>query len=149
MTSTAEDDAHVALQCYTLEHGGKEFIHQHVVDAWMAQHADEQTKPIGLTFALVGLYLHLEAGFTGRQVQLAHMALARHRRPWPSFPLPADRGALTAIDVMRVPEGVERDRAIDAWCASVWASYANVRQDVADLLRQHGIIGRDDRKRPH
>ncbi len=31
-------------------------------------------------FALVDLYLACERGYTGRQVQLAHMALARRRR---------------------------------------------------------------------
>jgi hypothetical protein len=128
------------LQCYTLGHGGPEFIHQHVVDAWMAQHADERTKPIGLAFALVGLYLHLEKGFSGRQVQLAHMALGRHRKGWPSFPLPATRGAMTATDVMAAPPGPERDRAIGAWCASVWQAYQPSRNAVAALLVEHGIL---------
>ena len=44
------------------------FIHQHVMDAWAVQTADELTKPIQLTFALVGLYLHVEMAFSGRQV---------------------------------------------------------------------------------
>ncbi|HXG53369.1 MAG TPA: DUF5946 family protein, partial [candidate division Zixibacteria bacterium] len=61
----SEQQSYEQLQCYTLGHGGLEFIHQHVVDAWAAQHADEQTKPIRLTFALVGLYLHVERGFSG------------------------------------------------------------------------------------
>jgi hypothetical protein len=33
------------------------FIHQHVVDAYTAQTADNNTKPIAIIFALVGLYL--------------------------------------------------------------------------------------------
>jgi hypothetical protein len=49
----AEREAYEELQCYTLSHGGHEFVHQHAVDAWAAQHADERTRPIGLTFALV------------------------------------------------------------------------------------------------
>lgn len=63
---TSECDAYNELQCYTLGQGDLAFIHQHVVDSWTAQHADEQTKPISLTFALVGLYLHVEKGFSGR-----------------------------------------------------------------------------------
>ena len=51
----SERHAYDELQCYTLARGDLAFIHQHVVDAWAAQHADERTKPIGLTFALVGL----------------------------------------------------------------------------------------------
>jgi hypothetical protein len=36
-------------------HRDPSFIHQYVVDAFAAQQADEQTKPMKLTFALVGL----------------------------------------------------------------------------------------------
>jgi hypothetical protein len=54
---TPEEDAYHALCSYTLARRDAEFIHQHVVDAYMAQRADERTKPIALTFALVGLYL--------------------------------------------------------------------------------------------
>lgn len=75
----SEQHAYHELQCYTLAHGDVEFIHQHVVDVWAAQHADETTKPIGLAFALVGLYLHVERGVSGRQVQRVHMALARRK----------------------------------------------------------------------
>lgn len=134
-----EREAHEELQCYTLARGDATFIHQHVVDAWTAQHADANTKPIGLTFALVGLYLHLERGTTGREVQRIHMALGRQRRTWPTFPLPHDRGAMTVVDVMAAPAGPERDRAIDAWCGSVWAAFGGCRAVVVALLEQHGV----------
>ena len=124
---------------YSLEHGRAEFLHQHVVDAWAAQHADETTKPIGLTFALVGLYLHLEEGYSGRMVQRAHMDLGKRRRRWPSFPLPSERGTVTVTQVIAAPAGPERDRAIDAWCASVWAAYSHCHRPVAELLGEHGI----------
>jgi hypothetical protein len=138
--AAAERQAYDELQCYTLAHGGREFIHQHVVDAWMAQHADQRTRPVGLTFALVGLFLHLERGFTGRQVQLAHMALGRQSRAWPAFGLPADRGAVTARDVLAASPGPERDRMIDEWCASVWAAFHDQRPAVEALLIRHGIV---------
>lgn len=105
----------------------------------MAQHADERTKPIGLTFALVGLYLHVERGFSGREVQRAHMSLGRRKRTWPSFELPRERGSVTARQVMAAAPGPERDRAIDAWCASVWEAFGESRQAVAALLERHGI----------
>ena len=137
---TAEEEAYHELCAYTLMHGDPEFIHQHVVDAYMAQHANEQTKPIGITFALVGLYLHLEKGFSGRHVQRAHMTLGKEKRPWPSFALPPDRGSMTAADVLAKPAGPERDRTIDAWCQSVWTPYREgSRQTIIDLLRQYGI----------
>lgn len=134
------EDAFHELCGYTIAHRDPAFIHQHVVDAFAAQHADEQTKPIALTFALVGLYLHLEAGRTGKQVQRVHMQLARRKHQWPSFPLPANRGKITAASVLAVPAGPARDRAIDAWCASVWEAYRESHSAVADLLHRHGIL---------
>src|SRR5262247_2885212 len=73
------EDAYNELCYYTLAHRDPSFIHQHVVDAFAAQNADEQTKPIKLTFALVGLYLHVEKRFSGRKVQRVHMDLARKK----------------------------------------------------------------------
>ncbi len=136
---SSEQDAYNELQAYTLAKGDLDFIHQHVVDAWAAQHADVHTKPIALTFALVGLYLHLQRGFSGRQVQRAHMMLANRGKNWPRFRLPEDRGAVSAVDVMATQAGAERDRAIDDWCSAVWAAFEGSHQEVANLLRRHGI----------
>jgi len=138
MDSAAERDAYDELCAYTLTHGDITFIHQHVVDAWAAQHATPASKPIGVTFALAGLYLHVERQLTGRQVQLAHMKMARQKRSWPTFVLPEQRGAMVAIDVMRAPEGEERDRAIDAWAASVWNAFSMNRPTLVRLLAEYG-----------
>ena len=138
--AASERQAYDELQCYTLGHGSPGFIHQHVVDAWAAQHADEQTKPIGLAFALIGLYLHVERRFSGRQVQRVHMKLGRRRRTWPSFPLPRERGSVTAVQVMAAQAGPERDKAIDSWCASVWDAFRDSHRAVAELLKHHGIL---------
>jgi hypothetical protein len=127
------------LCCYTLERRDATFIHQHVVDAFTAQHADERTKPITLVFALVGLYLHVERNFTGKQVQRAHMTLAVRKRQWPPIVLPSSRGTMTAADVLAVPAGPERDKAISDWCRCVWAEFAANRQTLAELLREYGI----------
>src|SRR5437899_12817476 len=83
------------LALYTLMHPDPAFIHQYVVDAFAAQRADAQTKAITLTFALVGLYLHIERNYSGKDVQRVHSLLARHRRPWPTFTLPEDRGEIS------------------------------------------------------
>ena len=137
---SAEDDAYNELCCYTLNHGDSAFIHQHVVDAWNAQHATAQSKPIGVTFALIGLYLHIERQVTGKDVQRVHMRLAREKHTWTKFALPADRGSITAIDVMKSPPGPERARAIDTWCASVWEAFRLNRETVIALLMEHKII---------
>ena len=132
----ADDAAYHELCAYTLTHGDAAFIHQHVVDAFTAQQADGSTKPIALTFALAGLYLHVEKGLTGRQVQRIHMRMARARQTWPRFPLPADRGALTAADVIKSPAGPERDAAIDRWCADVWSAFVETRATLEELLKR-------------
>jgi Family of unknown function (DUF5946) len=88
---TSQEEAYDELRCYTLALREPSFIQQHVIDAFVAQHSNEQTKPIAIVFALVGLHLYLERGFSGRQVQRAHMQLARHKRLWSSFTLPLER----------------------------------------------------------
>lgn len=124
------------LRFYTLSHPDRDFfIHQYVVDAYAAQYADEHSKPIGVAFALMGLYLHLEKSFTGRQVQLAHMRLARHQPALPTFEFPADRGAITPSDVLEAAPGPERDQAIRDWSASVWASWSASHDKVAQWMK--------------
>jgi len=67
------------------------------------------------------------------------MQLARRKRTWPTFALPPNRGATTALDVMAAPAGPERDRAIHEWCVTVWEAFAANRQAVVDLLKQYDI----------
>ena len=136
----SEVEAYHELSAYTLTHASPAFIHQHVVDAWAAQHATEGGKPIGLTFALAGLYLHLEKHLSGRQVQRAHMEMGRSKRQWPAFALPASRGSITAVDVMAAAPGPQRDQAIDDWCRTVWDAFSANRPAIEALLRAYGII---------
>lgn len=133
-------EAYEAICYYTLSLGDVDFIHQHVVDAFAAQTAAEGGKPIGLTFALVGLFLHVEHGFSGREVQRAHMKLATARREWPRFPLPEHRGDITAIDVEQASAGAERDRMIDLWTSSVWNAFRHERAVVEKLLKDGGVL---------
>ena len=133
--NNSEQEAYDELCCYTLTRGDTLFIHQHAVDAFAAQCADERTKPITLTFALIGLYLQLEKNFSGREVQLAHMRLAKHKKRWPTFNQPQHRGNFTIHDVISAPEGYERDQAIRRWCASVWKAYHESHQKVKDLVK--------------
>jgi hypothetical protein len=136
----SERASYEELCCYSLSRGDAAFVHQHVVDAFAAQTADGETKPIKLAFALIGLYLHLEKGFSGRDVQHAHQLLARKKRSWPAFPLPKDRGALTAKEVMATEPGAERDAAIDQWCASVWNAYQTSHDIVKVLIPDAEIL---------
>jgi hypothetical protein len=132
-----EDDKNLfyELTYYTLAHPDQiYFIHQHAVDAYTAQQADEHTKPIGITFALAGLYLFLEKDYTGRQVQKAHVEMSRHKQAWPAFKLPNRRGEITPQLVLASPSGSERDAMIKTWCASVWEAYSEDHHLVATLV---------------
>lgn len=80
MVKKSEQEAFYELCYYTITHPEPNFIHQYVVDAFAAQTADKKIKPITITFALVGLYLHLKKNFTGKEVQQAHMQLAKHKK---------------------------------------------------------------------
>jgi hypothetical protein len=110
------------LAAYTLARG-RGFLHQYGVDAYQAQHADPGASGITIAFSLIGLYLASERGWTGLQVQRAHMALAREKVAWPRFELPRESAPVTARDVLNAEPGDERDAALKQWCAAVWESW--------------------------
>jgi len=118
------------LSYYTLSHKDPAFIHQHIVDAYGAQHADENSKPVAVYFTLMGLYLYLEKNYTGRQVQLAHMKVAKNKKGWLKFNLPKSRGEITVSDVLNIPPGKNRDEMIRKWCVSVWDVYKEIQEKV-------------------
>jgi hypothetical protein len=127
-------------EVYAYTTGRPGFILQHVVDAFGAQTATREAKLIRVVFSLVGLYLHVEKKFSGRQVQQVHVELGRRKPAWPAVALPNNRGAMTAIDVLAAAAGDPRDRAIDEWCASVWAAFKDNRSLIIGLLGEHGIV---------
>src|SRR4051812_11952273 len=126
------------LSLYTLQHKDPSFIHQYIVDAYAAQHADENTKPITITFALAGLYLHIEKNYSGREVQLAHMEMAKKKKTWPTFSFPLERGDVTVDDVLKSEPGPARDEMIKKWSISVWEAWDSPenRQKIIDLLHR-------------
>lgn len=136
-SSTAKQDDYNELAYYTLSHRDPSFIHQLLVDAYTAQLADANTKPIALAFALIGLYLHNEKGYSGKQVQQAHMKLAARRRQWPQLKLPLARGNLTARDVLAADPGQMRDEMIEKWCRAVWESYVDIHEEVRRLVKDN------------
>jgi uncharacterized protein DUF5946 len=127
---SSEIKKYYELSYYTLGHADPEFIHQHIVDAFAAQTANGDTKPITLALALIGLYLYLEKGYTGKQVQMAHTSLARRTEEYPTFDLPEDRGEISVADVLSKAAGEERDAMIRTWCASVWQAYRDFHTEV-------------------
>jgi hypothetical protein len=136
-----KQDLYDELAFYTLAHPDPRFIHQHVVDAFAAQYADEETKPIGVVFALVGLFLYVEKRFTGKQVQRVHMDLARRRREWTRPALPDERGLVGIEDVLAAEPGEARDAMIRVWCESVWDAWGQSHTSIRALLQDELGIG--------
>jgi hypothetical protein len=124
------------LAFYTLAHTGRNFIHQHVVDAFAAQTADNSSKPITIFFALAGLYLFLEKNYTGLQVRDAHLQMAKKTKSFPTISLPDDRGAITVSNVLAAPAGNDRDEMIRQWCISVWDAFSEQHSDVTTLTEK-------------
>lgn len=113
------------LSCYTVSKQDPEFIHQYAVDAYEAQHAGGKTRNITVAFGLIGLYLALEKGFTGREVQAAHMRIARVRKDWPRLAPPGCPASITVLDVLMEKTDDGRDRMIREWMAAVWDSWSD------------------------
>lgn len=132
----SDEDLYHELALYTLELRDPEFVHQHIVDAYAVQRAGPASKPIAIVFGLIGLYLYLEKGFTGRQVQQAHMRLARKSKQWVAPFIPEARGAnLCVADVLAAEPGAERVAAIRRWCLAVWQDWEHARPEIATLAR--------------
>jgi hypothetical protein len=126
--------AYNELLFYTLSRGDAAFIHQLAVDAYTAQHADANTRPMAVVFALLGLYLHVERGVTGRQIQRLHMQLAQRQRDYPRLALPTERGNITIAEVLAAAPGQARDAAIHDWCVSVWQPWSYTRDELIRLI---------------
>ena len=122
------------LSVYTLTAGDGRFIHQHAVDAYAAQHAPENPKPIATTAGLIGLYLFVKKGWSGRQAQRAHMELGNRMKEWPALDLPRERAAVNVETVLAAPPGQRRDRAIEDWARAVWASWKEEHGRIEALL---------------
>ena len=131
----SDQDLFHELSFYTLGLGDREFIHQHIVDAFAVQHAGPESKPIAIVFGLIGLYLYLEKNFTGRQVQRAHMQLARQRKGWIAPPIPQQHATIGVADVLAAAPGPERHDLIRRWCEAVWQDWQESRTTIVALAQ--------------
>lgn len=123
------------LSVYTQAQGSESFIHQMALDAYGAQHSGGGTRPVTTVFSLIGLYLVAELGYSGRQVQQAHMELGRQKSEWPELSVPASTGSTTIQDVLRAEAGEARDAAIHDWVRSVWASWSHVHDWIRETAK--------------
>jgi hypothetical protein len=133
------------LSAYTLSRGDPEFIHQHAVDAYGAQHAGSGSSNIGVAFALIGLHLALEKGLSGRQVQRAHMQLGSLKKSWPKLEPPSEPAKLTVLDVVNAAHGESRDQMLRQWAKAVWDSWEHAHawtRHISNELLQHSFSTR-------
>ena len=136
----SEQEQFHELSYYTLGHPDKKyFIHQHIVDAYTVQNADKDIKPIAITFSLVGLCLFIEKNYSGREVQLVHMQMAKNKKAWSAFILPEQRGEIRISDVLAASQGKERDLMIKRWCTSVWQAYSDCHVTIETIIRSYKI----------
>ncbi len=124
------------LYAYTLARDRGEFIHQHAVDAYAAQHIGAETKPVVLAAALIGLFLFVERGYSGREVQLEHMKLSNKMKVWPPFEAPKNHAGLTVMEALSVPAGAERDDKIKQWARAVWEMWRERHAEIEMLYEE-------------
>lgn len=130
-----EESAYHQLCAYTLSRRDPGFVHQFVVDCWALQHSTPETRPIGMVFPLVSLYLHLEHGYTGRQAQLAHMRLGNNRRTWPRMTPPAQPVHFSVNEILDLNSDAARDHAIDRWCELTWDAWKDSQGQIRELVQ--------------
>jgi hypothetical protein len=125
------------LAAVTLSLRDPDFPHQTVVDAYTAQHYGPNIKPIGICFALIGLYLTFEQGYTGREAQLAHIKLGKLHLKWNSFEPRTTCGAITVKDVLGAITEDNYIRPIENWGKSVWDTWISEWPTIGDIVEKY------------
>jgi hypothetical protein len=121
---------------YTLSLQDNYFIHQLLVDTFASQHSNIYTKPIKITFALIGLYLVNERNYTGKQVQQAHIDLANKNKSWPHFQTSSEQNWITIQDVIKVPDN-QKQEMIKKWCKSAWEVWKPEESRLAEIASKY------------
>jgi hypothetical protein len=115
------------------------FKHQIAIDCYGAQHIGGPSKPVTAVYALVGLCLHVERGFSGRQIQAAHMLLARTRSNWPTLSAPATHYRVTVDMVVAAGCASSRAQQLEAWAVCTWEAWRNEQQWVRNIIRDRRL----------
>ena len=133
--SAACRELYFQISYYTLSLKDSNFIHQLIVDSYAAQHSGAKTKPITISFALIGLYLVNERSYTGKKVQEAHMIMANKSKDWPNFKIPEEIKWMTVLDVIQSPNNKKED-SIKKWCKSVWNVWKPEKEHIETLVNR-------------
>lgn len=131
-------DLYNELSYYSLTHRDKDyFVHQHIVDAYSASHPSKEDKAVKLAFALIGLCLFVNYGYTGRQIQQAHMELAKTRKVWPLFKSPEKKSKITISDILKTTTYSSRDALIKDWAKEVWQTWQDQHKIVMEIVEPY------------
>jgi len=122
-------------------------VHQLMVDAYGAQHAGASASRKGVAFALIGLRLSLEQGWSGDEIRDAHRYLAAASKPWPEFAPPSHGAWMTVADVAKATSPEAHARSVHGWAASVWAAWGPARDVVVALIERRLPVGVQSRIR--
>ncbi len=105
-----------------------------IVDSYGAQHAGGPAKKMGVVFAVTGLYLYLEKGYTGKDVRQAHADMAQHKGyNWPALLSPDPKYRMTISDVITA---TDKDKAIHEWAVSTWAAWQKDRALIITICNE-------------
>lgn len=127
---------YIELSLYTMSKQDLNFMHQHAVDTYSAQHAGAGMKDITIVFSLIGLYYAIEHGYTGKQVQRVHMLLSKQKHKWPSIQSPNKPYTLTVHDVLKEESGEKRDAMLQKWMQDVWQGWAHQHNWIRDISKK-------------
>lgn len=126
------------LSIYTIGKQDIDFIHQHAIDTYSAQHSGNGMKPITTAFSLIGLYYAVEKGFNGRQVQRVHTLLSRQKYNWKELQPPVKSVySLTVFDVLNEQPGESRDKMIRKWMLDVWKCWKHQHSWVKEICNTY------------
>jgi len=123
------------LSGYIAQGYDEEFIQQMSIDTYEAQHAGGTTKNIAGAFGLIGLYLSLEKGFSGKEVQRAHMDLANRSKEWPRFGPSPSKWKMTVKNV--VDAGPKKSKKmIHLWAKATWKEWEFEKERIIGLMNK-------------
>ena len=117
-------------------------FHQLSADAYAAQHAGEGTPLIRVGYALAGLWLSIEHGFSGEDVRAVHRRMGRPTADWPAFGSPPapPRRWMTVVDVadvgVRARSEAGHARAVALWSESVWQAWCEETPGTDDAVEE-------------
>jgi hypothetical protein len=122
---------------FTLSVRDQNFPHQLAVDTYAAQHYGAKMKPVTITFALIGLHLAFERGYTGREVQDAHVLLGKLHERWPGFTVTRKADEVNGSNVLQNISKDNYGQLLAKWGKSVWDSWKPEHENVRKLVDRY------------